>query len=98
MVALNGKLYFLAQNGTHRQQLWQSNGTASGTMLVKDINPTATSVLKGLCAVNQTLYFVVGANTRYSELWKSDGTADGTVKVKGAGSGMDWFGIDPTHV
>src|SRR5262249_6281062 len=61
-------------------QLWKSDGTAAGTVQVKDIYtwPGPTS----LTTVNRTLYFTANDATHGSELWKSDGTAAGTVLVK----------------
>ena len=37
---VNGTLFFFANDGTHGDQLWESNGTAAGTVMVKDINGT----------------------------------------------------------
>ena len=36
---VNGTLFFAAQDGEHGRELWKSDGTAAGTMLVKDIDP-----------------------------------------------------------
>src|SRR5438477_951107 len=37
-LAMNATLYFSASDTTHGNQLWKSDGTASGTSMVKDIN------------------------------------------------------------
>ena len=36
---VNGTLFFTANDGTNGTELWKSDGTAAGTVLVKDINP-----------------------------------------------------------
>ena len=40
---VNNTLYFSADDGSHGQELWQSDGTDAGTSLVKDIRPGADS-------------------------------------------------------
>jgi ELWxxDGT repeat protein len=73
----NGTLYFVGNSDAQGRELWRSNGTTAGTMLVKDITPgPGSSNLTGLTLLNGTLYFAVAG-----ELWKSDGTAAGTVRV-----------------
>jgi ELWxxDGT repeat protein len=39
----NGVLYFAADDGTHGQELWQSDGTSAGSYMVDDIDPGAAS-------------------------------------------------------
>jgi len=81
----NGTLFFRANNGSavNGRELWKSDGTSAGTVMVKDINPgTADSAVRQFAIVNSTLYFqaVDGVNGR--ELWKTDGTCAGTLLVK----------------
>src|SRR6516164_3533609 len=56
-VAMNGALYFSANNGVNGNELWKSDGTAAGTVLIKDINPgSASSGPAFLTNVNGTLF------------------------------------------
>jgi len=84
MTAVGNTLYFSATDGTNGFELWKSDGTANGTMMVKDIyNGYSNSYPDQLTAVGNTLYFqATGDFANGSELWKSDGTASGTVMVK----------------
>jgi ELWxxDGT repeat protein len=36
---VNGTLFFVAEDQDHGRELWRSDGTAAGTMLVRDIAP-----------------------------------------------------------
>src|SRR5262249_49559939 len=40
---VNGTLFFVANDGVHGSELWKSDGTEAGTVLVKDINPDSAS-------------------------------------------------------
>ena len=80
---MNGTLFFAADDGDDGVELWKSDGTAAGTVLVKDINPgSGDSLPSYLTNVNGTLFFAANDGTHGAELWKSDGTAAGTVLVK----------------
>src|SRR5262249_17991228 len=64
-------------------ELWKSDGTEAGTVMVKDINPgTASSSPAQLIAFNGALYFAATSPATGSTLWRSDGTDAGTVVVK----------------
>ncbi len=81
--SLNGVAYFAAFDPASGRELWRSNGTATGTVLVRDILPGAAGAEPAdLVVVNNTLYFSASDGKSGRELWKSDGTAAGTVRVK----------------
>jgi ELWxxDGT repeat protein len=80
---VNNLTFFTADDGTHGTELWESNGSAAGTFMVKDINP-GTSSSNGyphLTNVNGTLFFTANDGTSSQELWRSNGTAAGTFLV-----------------
>ena len=89
---VNGTLFFTATNGTSGYELWKSDGTSEGTVMVKDINPgSQSSTPFQLTNVNGTLFFRANNGTNGTELWKSDGTPAGTVLVKDINPGSEGF-------
>jgi ELWxxDGT repeat protein len=94
---VSGTLFFSASDGNTGNELWKSDGTIGGTVLVRDIRPAAFGVLRLLPSpsanVNGTLFFAAIDGTRGYELWKSDGTSTGTVLVKDIRPGL--FGSYP---
>ena len=80
---VNGTLFFRGFDANNGYELWKSDGTSNGTVLVKDINPgTNGSTPSGFTDVNGTLFFSADDGSNGVELWKSDGTSSGTVLVK----------------
>jgi ELWxxDGT repeat protein len=80
---VGGRLFFAANDGMHGIELWKSNGSESGTTLVKDINACTQGSSPGNMAnVSGTLYFTANDGTHGYELWKSDGTHVETVLSK----------------
>ncbi len=71
-------LLFSAEDGVHGTELWVSDGTESGTFMVKDLKSGANSSFPGeFTRVGDVVYFM----TQY-DLWVSDGTETGTVFVE----------------
>ena len=96
LVMVGTNVYFAAAdaNGT---ELWKSDGTAVGTVQVKDIfGGIFSSDPRNLTNVNGTLYFTANDGMNGDELWKSDGTAAGTVLVRNVrlgNSGSDAYNL-----
>jgi ELWxxDGT repeat protein len=89
-ITIDGLLYFVATDAAHGTELWKTDGTPAGTVLLKDINPgTGSSSPNSLTNFNGTLYFTANDGTTGQELWKSDGSADGTVLVEGIRAGLN---------
>ncbi len=100
-VAIGGLLYFAATDGVNGVELWRSDGTQAGTVMVKDIRPGADSSFpRSLVNVNGVLFFTAdtGATAPGTgrELWRSNGTANGTVLVRDIQPGTG--SSNPTHL
>ncbi|NVJ18465.1 ELWxxDGT repeat protein [Myxococcus sp. AM010] len=82
LVVMGGAIYFMANDGVHGDELWRSDGTEGGTVLVKDIQPgEGGGFPRNLRVVGDTLFFSALDDIHGFELWKSDGTEQGTVLV-----------------
>ena len=81
--AVNGLLYFTADDGVNGLELWRSDGTAAGTFMVKDLAPGIASASPlNLRAWGDSLLFGATHPSTGQELWMSDGTGAGTVLVQ----------------
>ena len=78
-ICLNDRILFQADDGTHGAELWSTDGTAAGTMLLMDIQPGATgSTPRNFARMGDVLFFGADNGTNGEEVWRTDGTAAGT--------------------
>ncbi len=90
LTAFNGMLFFTATDGLHGFELWKSDGTSAGTVMVKDICPgSCSSHPRYLTVFNGALYFAANDGVHGDELWKTDGTSAGTVIVNPGPNGYN---------
>lgn len=86
---LDDQLFFAANDGVSGVELWKSDGTAAGTVLVKDINPGSASGMRSTFDARAHTTDVVGSygffNAIHSaagrELFATDGTEAGTFAI-----------------
>ena len=91
-------VYFTADDIDHGRELWRTDGTPGGTVMVKDIyngNNTAFWPNYGLSEsffidVNGQAFFIA-RDTSGHQLWTTDGTEAGTIKLTNvSGSDFDY--------
>lgn len=85
MLPLGDKLFILA--GGVGNALWISDGTSSGTRLLRYFPVKHPTQIPGdsMIALGSEVYFVGSSPQGAQQLWKSDGTEAGTVLVKTIG-------------
>jgi ELWxxDGT repeat protein len=72
------QVFFAGYDSNNGRELWVTDGTASGTRLVRDIAPgAADSLPANITNVAGSVFFT----TSDGWLWKSDGTAAGTIQL-----------------
>lgn len=81
----NDKLIFEASVADTGREIWESDGTTSGTKLIKDIysgiESSVTGALTSGAVINNIFYFLAKDESSRGEIWKTDGTTAGTAKV-----------------
>jgi ELWxxDGT repeat protein len=93
-------LLFSAQGNQEGIELWKSDGTDAGTLMLKAINPGESgSAPDFFCQLNNTITVFAATNASTGiEFYRTDGTESGTFFLKdinvGVGSAIfsDWFG------
>lgn len=80
-ILYNGNLIFEGDDDVNGDELWFSDGTEAGTMMVLDINPgDENSDPDDFAIYNDAVYFKAEVDSNANEqLWKTDGTAAGTM-------------------
>ena len=70
----NNQLFFTASDAVHGEELWKTDGTTAGTVLIKDINPDGHSIPFNLNFLGDILYFTADDGTNGYELWYTQNT------------------------
>ena len=81
----NDELYFSRSANYKGYELWKTDGTAAGTVMVKDIyTGTNSGLVSLLTSTEDFLYFSARTGTANTDtgLWRTDGTNAGTQLVK----------------
>src|SRR5262245_11958805 len=92
LVQVGETTFFVASTPQTGSELWKSDATEAGTVLVKDLRPgLETSSPRSLVAAGDTLFFTVG-----NELWKSNGTHEGTTVLLEGLSTQSLVAVDHT--
>ena len=69
LVAIDTLVFFTANDGVNGYELWKSDGTEDGTVMVNDINSTGSSYPKHLTIVGQTIFYTAYEEIHGRELW-----------------------------
>ncbi len=99
-IAIDGTLYFAADNGIDGVELWKSNGTEEGTLIVANIFIGAgnSSNPAWFTELNGELYFTAEDADEGREVWTSEGFLTGTQRIDnifpGVGSARQLFNDD----
>jgi ELWxxDGT repeat protein len=113
VTAVGATVFFAGQDPAQGFELWKSDGTVSGTTLVKDIAANnsvpweKSSNPRDLTRVGSQLFFVADDAVHGAVLWRSDGSEAGTRpfpdtylgkrEMVGYRGQLLFRGFDPTH-
>ena len=77
----NGLIFLRAQDTDHGGELWRTDGTSAGTVMVKDIDSASSSAIGTFwtpTVFQNKVFFLANDGVHGNEPWFSDGTAAGT--------------------
>ena len=96
---VNGTAFFSGNDGIKGHELWKSDGTPAGTVMVKDIytgREGSGPDTRFIYPVDDIVLFTADDGISGRELWISDGTAEGTYRIQDILPGVP--GGDPLHM
>ncbi len=88
LTLIDDKVYFVGNNGVNGRELWVTDGTEQGTLMIKDINLGSGGMLPRFAGseprhfekFNDEIFFAA-SDASGPGLFKTNGTESGTVKV-----------------
>jgi ELWxxDGT repeat protein len=85
------RLYFIAADKDHGLEMWSTDGTPSGTMMLKDINPgqDGSGPIEHSFVIGDQLFFTANDGSHGEEWWVTNGSESGTHLVRDNFQGKD---------
>lgn len=81
LTVVGDDLYFRARSAATGAELWRTDGTQTGTVLIADIYTGPNGSNPGDLIPLESEHYFAANSAAGRELWKTDGTATGTVQV-----------------
>ena len=82
LAILNGQIVFGARGNLYNgHELWKSDGTVDGTILVLDIRQNESSAPRNFVVVGDKVYFSADDGVHGKELWESEANAQTTKMI-----------------
>lgn len=82
IIALNNDLFFQSYDPVNGREIWKTDGTIAGTVLLKDISPGNTGIdIGGAKVLGNKIIFNISSGS-LGGFWATDGTSAGTILLK----------------